>query len=114
MFKDEQLRRMVEGRRLQQSDRTVRLGHAVEQLMTKQIVPQQSKYGPVAEVWKQLLPEGLGEHCEIIDISGGRLKVKVDSPSYRYELQLCSTELLEELQQQCPKSRLSQIKFVIA
>jgi hypothetical protein len=114
MFKDEQLRRMVEGRRLQQADCTVRLGHAVEQLMTKQIAPQQSKYGPVAEVWKRLLPEGLGEHCEIVDISAGRLKVKVDSPSYRYELQLCSMELLDELQRQCPKTRLSQIRFVIA
>ena len=114
MFKDEQLRRMVEGRRLQQADRTVSLGNAAEQLMSGWIAPRQSKYGPVAEVWEQLLPEGLGEHCEIVGITGGQLKVKVDSPSYRYELQLCSTELLEELQRQCPTSRLRQIKFVIA
>ena len=108
------MRRMVEGRRLQHSDRTVSLGNAAEQLMAGWIAPRQSKYGPVAEVWEQLLPEGLNEHCEIVDITAGRLKVKVDSPSYRYELQLCSTELLEELQRQCPKSRLRQIKFVIA
>jgi hypothetical protein len=40
--------------------------------------------------------------------------VQVDSPSYVYELQLCSSELLNELQQQCPKARLTRIKFVVA
>ncbi|MHC4494517.1 MAG: hypothetical protein ACYSYM_01700 [Planctomycetota bacterium] len=40
--------------------------------------------------------------------------MRVDSSSYMYELQLCSSELLEELQQQCPKARLTRIKFTVA
>ncbi len=82
--------------------------------MAEQISPRQTKFSEVAEVWSQLLPAELRRHCEIADISGGQLVVQVDSPSYVYELQLCSSELLEELQQQCPKARLTKVKFVVA
>ncbi len=82
--------------------------------MDRQISPRQAVFSNVADTWSQMLPAELGEHCEIVDISGGLLKVRVDSPSYMYELQLCSSELLEELRQHCPKARLTKIKFVIA
>jgi len=95
-------------------DRTVRLGEVAEQLMTEQISPRQEKFSSVAEVWNLILPAELAQHCEIVGVSGGQLKVQVDSPSYMYELQLCSSELLEELQQQCPKARLMKIKFVVS
>ena len=96
------------------SDRTVRLGDAVQQLMDEHISPRQARFGAVAELWGRLLPVELCRHCEIVDISGGQLIVRVDSPAYKYELQLCSPELLEALQQQCPKARLTKIKFVVA
>jgi len=82
--------------------------------MTEQISPRQNRFGVVAELWSRLLPGELRRHCDIVDISGGQLKVQVDSPSYMYELQLCSSELLKELQQQCPRARLTKIKFVVA
>jgi hypothetical protein len=82
--------------------------------MDKRISPQQARFIEVAEVWDRLLPAELCGHCEIIDISGGQLEVQADSPSYKYELQLCSSELLEELQRQCPRVRLTKIKLVIA
>ncbi len=106
------LHKVVEEQRARKSDKTVRLGDVVEQFLTEQVSPKQARFGAVAELWNQLLPEELCRHCEIVDISGGRLKVKVDSPAYKYELQLCSSELLKELQQQCPKARLTEIKFV--
>jgi predicted nucleic acid-binding Zn ribbon protein len=95
-------------------DRAVRLGEAVQQLMAERISPRQAKFDTVAEIWRQVLPAELCQHCEISGISGGQLKVQVDSPSYMYELQLCSCELLKELQGQCPKVRLTKIKFVVA
>ena len=104
----------VEGRRLRKADRTVRLGDTVQQFMAEQVSPRQARFGAVAELWGQLLPAELCRHCEIVDISGGQLKVRVDSPAYKYELQLCSSELLEELQEQCPKARLTEIKFVVS
>lgn len=108
------LRNAVEGRRLRKPDRTVRLGDAVQQFIAEQVSPRQARFGAVAELWSQLLPAELCRHCEIVDISGGQLKVRVDSPAYKYELQLCSSEILEELQQQCPSARLTKIKFVVA
>ena len=110
----DQLCKIVEGRRVRKADRTVRLGDTVQRFMAEQVSPRQARFGAVAELWGQLLPAELYRHCEIADISGGQLKVRVDSPAYKYELQLCSSELLEELQQQCPKARLTEIKFVVS
>ncbi len=110
----EQLCKIVEGRRVRKPDRTVRLGDTVQQFMAEQVSPRQARFGAVAELWSQLLPAEFYRHCEIVDISGGQLKVRVDSPAYKYELQLCSSELLEELQHQCPKARLTEIKFVVS
>ena len=94
--------------------RTVRLNEALEQLMAEEVSPRQNRYGSVVELWRRILPVELGKHCEIIDISGGQLTVRVDSPSYKYELHLCSSEILRELQRQCPKVRITKIKFIIA
>ncbi len=108
------LHNAVEGRRVRKADRTVRLGDTVQRFMSEQVSPRQARFGAVAELWSQLLPAELCRHCEIVDVSGGELKVRVDSPAYKYELQLCSSEILEELQQQCPRVRLTKIKFVVS
>ena len=91
----------------------VRLGDTLCELMESRISQRQCRFGAVAEVWSQVLPSALREHCELVDISGGQLKVRVDSSPYKYELQLCSSELLEELRRQCPQARLTRIKFVV-
>lgn len=113
MFEDEKLNNVVENKRARRFDNTVRLCSAVERFVDEHVSPRQAKYCAVSEVWGQLLPLELREHCEIADISGGQLKVRVDSPAYKYELQLCGSELLEELRRQCPKVRLTRITFVI-
>ena len=110
----EQLQNTLKYRRAKIRNNTTKLCNAAQKFLTEQVAPKQIKYGAVAEIWSQLLPEELCKHCEIIGISGGKLRVKVDSPAYKYELQLCSSELLKELQQQCPKARLTEIKFVFA
>jgi len=89
------------------------LGQAARRLMDERISPLQARFSKIAEIWSVLLPVELVEHCEIIDLCGGQLTVQADSPSYAYELQLCSPELLKELQRQCPSVRLAKIKFVI-
>lgn len=92
---------------------TVRISELLEQFMSEQVAPRQAKYGAIVEVWERILPQELARHCAIGDISGGQLTVEVDSPAYKYELHLCSSELLAELQKQCPSARLSKIKFVV-
>jgi len=99
-------------RRSWKTYRAANLGQVAQQLLDKRISPQQARFSEIAEAWDRLLPAELCGHCEIIDISGGQLTVQVYSPSYKYELQLCSSELLKELQRQCPRVRLAKIKVV--
>lgn len=88
------------------------LGEVMSEFMEVRIQPQFNRFSSVAELWDELLPAGLAEHCEIVEISAGRLKVQVDSPSYMYELQLCRSEILKEMQRH-PAIRIKDIKFVI-
>ena len=111
MGKAEQLRSIINLRTRSRPDRTVRVGNAVAELMEKRISPKYNRFGMVAELWGRLLPAELREHCKITDISSGRLKVLVDSPPYMYELRLCSQQLLEELQRQCPQAKIKRIEF---
>lgn len=94
-------------------DRAVRLGETLQMVMTERIRPLQAKFGELADAWSEVVPKELCEHCKIVDARGGELKVCVDSAVYMYELQLCSSQLLKELQRQCPQARLKRIKFVV-
>jgi len=110
MSRFEQSRSTVNGR----ADRVVRLDSAVQELVGGRISPQQDIFASIDKLWSQLLPSGLIQHCKIDDVSGGQLKVKVDSPLYVHELRLICSELLKELQKQCPKARIKKIKFTLA
>ena len=112
--KEQQLRRAVERRTAHRAGSNLTsLGDVLGELVEKRISPQHTRFGLVAEAWSQLLPEELFRHCRIVDISGGRLQVSVDSSSYMYELQLLSCELLRELSLMCPKAQIREIKFAI-
>lgn len=113
MDEDEQLRSVVEWKRKPRRDRTVRLGDTLNQLLERRITPQQIRFAPIARLWRQLLPAELSSRCEIIDLSGGQLTVRVESPSVKFELQLCGPKLLEQLQKQCPRARVKRIRFVL-
>lgn len=115
MDEDTRLRNAVKWKRAAiKPHGVVRLDQAVRQLVEEQVSPRQARFSQVADAWGRLLPAQLSCHCEIVDIAGGQLGVQVDSSSYLYELQLCSAELLDELQRQCPKVRLTKIKFAVA
>ncbi|UCF44126.1 MAG: DUF721 domain-containing protein [Planctomycetota bacterium] len=92
---------------------TERLGEVVEQVIEREVLPRRVRFGQLAEAWSGLLPAELRRHCRIADVSGGQIKVLADSPSYVYELRLCGSELIERLQQQCPRFRIKRIKFAV-
>jgi predicted nucleic acid-binding Zn ribbon protein len=91
-----------------------RLGDVVRELMDNQISQRQKELSSVEEVWQSALPAGLSRHCRIAGISGGKITVAADSPSYMYELQLASFEILKELRRQCPRVPVEKIKLVLA
>ena len=111
MDQDEQLRNLVKWRAKRRVDKTVKLGEVATELMENRITPQWDRFGAIVEVWEQLLPSELRRHCEIAGVSGGKLKVRADSPSYLYELRLCSSEILSQLQWQCPRAKIKKIEF---
>ena len=80
----------------------------------QKITPLQKRSTSLVEAWDQILPDPLREHCRIVSIKGGSLKVSADSASYMYELQLCKTELLSELQRLCPGARLYRMQFIMS
>jgi hypothetical protein len=103
----------VSRQKTEQTEVTFSIGQAVQQFLGEQVSPKQAVFAEVIEVWNEILPAELAAHCRIADINSGQITVAVDSPSYRYELNLCSAELLKELQMQCPGLRLKKIKFSI-
>ena len=112
MNEAEQLRSTAK-RRTKSPDPAVRLGDIVRPLVDGRISRQQRDFGPLLEFWSRLLPAELAEHCELSEVCSGRLTVVVDSPSYMYELRLCTSQLLTELQQQCPRAQIRKIKFIL-
>jgi predicted nucleic acid-binding Zn ribbon protein len=100
----------VEAHRL---DNVVGLGEVVSELVQNRILPQQIRFGLIIAAWHQMLPAELYRHCRIVEISNNRIQVRVDSPSYMYEMQLCRAELLKELARRCPQARIKDIKVVV-
>jgi hypothetical protein len=100
-------------RRARPAETAVSLGDVLSELMERGVAPRQSRADLIFEAWKRLLPSELCQHCKITGISGGRLKVTADSPSYMYELQLSSSEFLKELGRQYPQARIKEIKVAV-
>jgi hypothetical protein len=94
-------------------DSATRLGVILKEFIDNRIQPNQQIAESVAQMWEELLPVELAQHCEITGLSVGQLKILVNSPCYMYELSLCSSKLLAELQRRCPQARLKEIKFAI-
>jgi len=112
MDSDEILCNTVKWQKKKRPDRTVRLGEALSQFMEKNVSPRRRWFEPVAALWDQLLPPELNRHCSLDALSGGQLKVVVDSPVYLHELRLCSPGLLTELQR-CRNAHIKKIKLVL-
>ena len=89
------------------------LGDVLRGLMDNQISRGQADFRSVEEFWSSALPTELSQHCKIAGVSGGKLTVAVDSPSYMYEMQLVSCELLKELRRQYPRVHVEKIKLVL-
>ena len=113
MVDEKQLRNIASEQAKSKLERTASLADALKELMENSISPQWTRFAVISELWAQLLPPELLKHCKITNISGSRLKVAVDSPSYMHELRLCSSELLNQLRQQHSSVRIKKIDVVL-
>ena len=94
-------------------DRAVRLGDVLGGLVEGRIKPLCARFGPVLEVWEEVLPEELARHCRIEGVVGGELKVSASSPAYAHELRMCAGQLVGELRKQCPRAKIRSIRVVV-
>lgn len=66
----------------------------------------------VVDVWRQVLPTMLYEHCRLAGISGGVLRVEAEPGPYMHEMRMVSGELLEHLQNRCRRAGVKKIVVV--
>jgi hypothetical protein len=95
-------------------DTEARLGDVLTELLDSKIEPQMERFVCLSEALRLLMPPELSEHCRIGDVSGGQLRLIVDSASYMYQLQLCSADLLAGLKIQCPQLRITRLRIAVS
>jgi len=93
---------------------TVKLCDVLREFVDKQVFNRQGYMEAIAQVCSQVLPGDIFEHCRIDGIVGKRLKILVDSPAYIYQLQIHSSQVLNELHIQFPRIPVEKIKFILA
>jgi len=90
-----------------------RLDVVINKVLEGDISVKQKKISPVIDAWEDILPPELKDHSQIQEFKGNILWVKIDNPTYLYNMQTLKKELLAELQRLCPASRIADIKFNI-
>jgi len=70
------------------------------------------KNASIVDDWHRILPIHLHEACSLESISGGVIRVAVDSGPYMHELGMLSEELVQCLGQMHPRARVRKIKLV--
>ena len=68
------------------------------------------KNSEIVDAWEQIVPRQLHEHSRLSKISGGCVYIEVETGAYMHEMQLISTELLENIKARCPYSTIKKIK----
>ncbi|GAG41874.1 unnamed protein product [marine sediment metagenome] len=112
-MRDDQLRDLTRWRKKPDRYKVTPLGKALDSLMENRISPQQAESERITQAWKEVLPYEFQGKCKLVKISAGRLTVVAVSPSYANKLWMCRREIIEELQDQCPRAKIKKIKIII-
>ena len=90
----------------------IALGGEMIDFFKQSVAKRQTKLAKVGEIWGQLVPELLSEHCSLEGYQRGVLTVIVDSSSHLYELkQLLLAGLQEQLLLACKSAGLRKISL---
>ncbi len=93
------------------SKNATRLGFSARAYLDRQNARLQ-KNCSVVDVWRQVLPIMLYEHCRLAGISRGVLRVEAEPGPYMHEMRMASGELLEHLQNRCRRAGVKKIVVV--
>lgn len=81
-------------------------------LMKHEIGRRVKKLSELSVIWDELLPDVIRDHAVLEDFSSGTLKVVVDSPAVRFELQTLLRSGIERELKARFKGPLNKIKIV--
>ena len=110
MTDEEKLLRSCGRWRKKPIDRTESVGGVVKSYLGRKS-REFGKNSSVVDAWQEVLPGGFYNHCNLVGISGGVLRLEVDSGTYMHELRLMSKDLLEHLQERCPRAGIKKISL---
>jgi predicted nucleic acid-binding Zn ribbon protein len=114
MSEEERLRRVTQkARSIAEARKPRPLGELVGRYMAERVDPRHDVFESVAAAWAETVPQGMAGFCRLADVTHGKARVVVSSPSHLYQLQLCGPQLLGQLQQRCGKKTVRYIKFEI-
>lgn len=74
---------------------------------------QHKKHDRISDAWEEVLPAAFKSHCKIKEFKNGILKIKVDSPSWKYNLQMSADMLIKQLNEAGGRAKVKSIKIEI-
>lgn len=107
---EERLLKLAAQPRPKRPDSTNRLGSQID-LYLKEKQAGLKRNTSVVDLWQQILPVGLQDHCTLAGIWRGTLLLDVDPGPYMHEMKLMNTELLNEIREQCPGAGIKRINL---
>jgi predicted nucleic acid-binding Zn ribbon protein len=90
---------------------TIGLGGQVQAYL-RQRAKEFTKNASLLDVWTEVLPPALADHCRPESLASGTLRVEVDPGPWMHELRLMTRELLDYFQEHCPRNRVRKILLV--
>ncbi|MFA5554755.1 MAG: DUF721 domain-containing protein [Phycisphaerae bacterium] len=87
-----------------------KLGSALADYLKYKIEPKRKQWMVLSEIWGDVIPEKLKEYCEMGDLEGGVLTVKVDSQAYANEIRLISRDLMNNIRNKTGILKITKIR----
>ncbi len=110
---DDEERLLSIGARRSRAKKTTRLGPSAQAYLDRRDA-RLKKNCSVVDIWHQVLPQELYDHCRLIGILGGTLRVEAEPGPYMHEMRMLSSELVEHLQNRCRRAGVKRIVLVPA
>ncbi len=110
---DDEERLLSIGARRSRAKKITRLGPSAQAYLDRRDA-RLKKNCSVVDVWHQVLPQELYNHCRLTGISGGTLRVEAEPGPYMHEMRMLSGELVEHLQNRCRRAGVKRIVLVPA
>lgn len=90
-----------------------KLGSVLADYLKYKIEPQRKQWAVLSEIWDDIIPQKLKEHCEPAGLDGGVLAVKVDSQAYANEIRMISRDLINNIRNKTGILKIVKIRTLL-